>query len=271
MTDFFAQNGPAWLAAVARRISRRAFDSREVDAEKLDALDAVCKGFRPHPDARTVLVREPAVDVFSGILGSYGKVTGTRHVLLFIGAGVAPARDNHVGYTGEAAILEATALGLNTCWIGGFFSPARTARVVELAPDERVLAVSPVGHAFGQLTLTERGMRGLSGAHERIAVARMAPGSVKGGWPQWAVAAVETARLAPSAMNRQPWRFRFDAGALVIARDNPSETPKVTKRLDCGIAMLHAELGARASGADGAWRELSTGLDLARYVTTRRS
>ena len=84
------------------------------------------------------------------------------------------------------------------------------------------------------------------------------------------MAAVETARLAPSAVNRQPWRFRFDAGALVIARDNAVEFPRVSKRLDCGIAMLHAELGARATGVHGAWRDLSIGLDVARFVTTRR-
>ena len=40
---------------------------------------------------------------------------------------------------------------------------------------------------------------------------------------------------------------------------------------DCGIAMLHAELGARASGASGAWRDLSIGLDVARYVTIRQT
>ena len=57
----------------------------------------------------------------------------------------------------------------------------------------------------------------------------------------------------------------------MIARDSGAETPKVTKRLDCGIAMLHAELGARATGAAGAWRDLEVALDVARYVTVRLS
>ena len=103
--------------------------------------------------------------------------------------------------------------------------------------------------ATDHVGLTERVMQGMAGAHNRKSVAVLAPG-IGDGWPDWAVAAVETARLAPSAVNRQPWRFRMDAGALVIARDGAMETPKVTKRLDCGIAMLHAELGARAAGAD---------------------
>lgn len=271
MTDFFAENGADWLAAVATRNSRRAFDSQPVETGVLDALDAVFLGFRPYPDARVELVRDPVVDVFTGAIGSYGKVKNARHVLLFIGDETGGFCDQHVGYVGEAAVLEAASLGLDTCWVGGFFSAARTGQLVTLGEGERVLAVSPVGHAVGGLGLGERGMRRMAGSHARKRVTEIAPDAGSGGWPDWAVAAVETARLAPSAVNRQPWRFRFDAGALVIARDNTMEFPRVTKRLDCGIAMLHAELGARASGVDGAWRDLSDGLDVARFVTTRRA
>jgi len=82
---------------------------------------------------------------------------------------------------------------------------------------------------------------------------------------------VETARLAPSAINRQPWRFRLDGDSLVIAQDNAFETPKVTKRLDCGIAMLHAHLGAVAEGVVGAWTDLEGGLDVARFTPYREA
>ncbi|HHY93759.1 MAG TPA: nitroreductase, partial [Firmicutes bacterium] len=35
-----------------------------------------------------------------------------------------------MGYTGEAVVLEATALGLATCWVGGFFRPEVAARLL---------------------------------------------------------------------------------------------------------------------------------------------
>ncbi|KKL04715.1 hypothetical protein LCGC14_2613280, partial [marine sediment metagenome] len=44
-----------------------------------------------------------------------------------------------VGYTGEGVILEATALGLNTCWVGGFFKSKSVASLVEIKSNERVL------------------------------------------------------------------------------------------------------------------------------------
>lgn len=256
-----------WLAAVARRHSRRSFDAIPAPAAALDALEATCAAFRPFQDARTVLVRSPGTEIFTGIVGSYGKVTGARHALLFIGDENSPLSQQHVGYTGEAVILEATAQNLSTCWVGGFFNPKRASALVRLAPNERILAVSPVGVAASRTTSTERTMTSMAGSSGRKPLDAIAPGD-RSTWPTWAIAAIETARLAPSAVNRQPWRFRFEDGGLVVSANSRFETPKVTKRLDCGIAMLHAELAALAYGVEGAWTEYVEGLDVARFDPT---
>jgi len=259
----FSQRSSEWLAAVARRISRRAFDGNPVGDAQLDAIDTCCRGFAPYADARAVLVRAPEADAFRGIVGSYGKVSHSPHVLIFIGDERERYADQHVGLTGEAVILEATSLGLDTCWIGGFFSAETVRGLLPLAEGERVYSISPLGFATKSATVTEKAMRGMAGSKKRKCVAELAPG-IDDSWPQWAAGAVETVRLAPSAMNRQPWRFRMEDGGLVVAKDSSLETPKVTKRLDCGIAMLHAELGAAASGVTGSWTDLD-GMDVARF------
>jgi len=265
--DFLVTRVPDWLAAVATRQSRRAFDGSRLPSETLDTVSSACERFNPYPDARVVLIREPATDIFRGAIGSYGKVKGAPHVLVFIGDGRSPFADQHIGYAGEGVVLEAAALGLDTCWVAGFFDPKAAAQLVTLSPGERIYAVSPLGHSPETISLAERGMRSMAGAHKRKVLATIAPGAgAAEGWPQWARAAVETARLAPSAVNRQPWRFRMEDGALVIAKDGAAEMPKVTKRLDCGIAMLHAEIGARASGVSGNWTDVEEGLDVARFV-----
>jgi hypothetical protein len=235
-----------------------------VDPAKLKRLGALCDSWRPYPDARVALVAHPSADIFTGIVGSYGKVKGAPHVLVFIGDERSDFADQHVGYTGEAIVLEATVLGLATCWVGGFFSAKRVAQIVDLKPGERAYAVSPLGIALVNDSLTERAMAGMAGAHHRKRVTEIAPGIEHGDWPTWAVAAVETARVAPSAVNRQPWRFRFEDGGIVVAKDTPFETPKVTKRLDIGIAMLHIELAAQAHGLTGRWTDLE-GTDVARF------
>lgn len=254
---------PEWLAAVARRSSRRTYDGHHVEPAVLDVIDECCQVFRPRPDARTVLVRDPAVDVFTGVIGAYGKVRDTPHLLAFIADERAPVADQHVGLTGQGVVLEATRLGLDTCWIGGFFSMPKVRHIIDLTDGERVYAVSPLGHAVASKSVTERTMRGLASSDKRKCVEELAP-SISDTWPEWAVAAVETARLAPSALNRQPWRFRLEEGGLVLSVDSAFEAPRVAKRLDCGIAMLHVELGAAASGMHGAWTDL-TGSDVARF------
>ncbi len=255
----------AWFEAVASRRSRRAFTSAPADSALLDDLAGACEGFHPYPDARVTLVSEPATDIFTGVIGAYGKVTGAPHVLCMIADERTPFAQQHCGYVGEAAVLEATALGLDTCWIGGFFDPDKAARLVRLGSTERVVAVSPVGIATDGLSGSERAMRGVASAHKRKPLSKIAPDGTQE-WPPWAVAAVECARIAPSAVNRQPWRFRMKDGALEVSRDSAIEMPKVTKALDCGIAMLHAELGALSKGAAGEWEDLKGESALARFV-----
>ncbi len=254
----------SWLNATAKRRSRRVFDGAKASPEAIDALAETCEGFRPFGDARVVMVAEPAIDPFTGIAGAYGKVTGAPHVLIVIVSRSSQAAQAHAGYVGEAAILEATALGLDTCWVGGFYDPKKADRLADLGSDERIVAISPVGFARRDFTATERTMRSMAGSHKRKRLDEIAKNSSE--WPEWARAAAECALIAPSAMNRQPWRLRFEDRSLVIARDNVFETPRVTKALDCGIAMLHAELGAFGAGVSGRWADSDDRLDVARFT-----
>lgn len=43
---------------------------------------------------------------------------------------------------------------------------------------------------------------------------------------------------------------------ITVAVDNLHDTYNIPKRLDCGIAMLHLELGALAAGVTGTWEFL---------------
>ncbi|MRR12981.1 nitroreductase, partial [bacterium] len=84
------------------------------------------------------------------------------------------------------------------------------------------------------------------------------------GWPAWAQSAAAAAQVAPSAMNRQPWRFSFSEAGLLVST-SAVEVPRAPKRLDCGIAMLHLELGAFGQGVTGSWRLLRSP-DVALFV-----
>ena len=246
-----------WHSAIKKRRSRRHFElNRPIESDKLAALDAICEQFRPFPQARSCLVTEPVKDVFKGIVGSYGKIKGAPAFIAFIGDMDHPFVQEEVGYTGEGVILEATALGLNTCWVAGFFRPETVSSLIEVKSNERVLAVTPVGYARKFESWEERLMTGFGRTHNRLSLSKMVSGLSMEEWPDWVKASLQAARLAPSAVNRQPWGLNVeDDGIRIVVRTAGPEF-SISKRLDCGIAMLHIEAAALDSGCVGEWKFL---------------
>lgn len=251
----------SWHQAIFIRASRRSFHPRAVEKNKLDRIERLCRDFRPFASVRAELVLRSPHKVFRGIIGSYGGITGADRYLAFIGDVGKPAVEEGVGYTGEGIILEAALLGLGTCWVSGFFRPEAVKEHIALGPNERVFAVSPLGYAERERTAKDRIYSALARSKKRKAMAEIVSGSAP---LPWHSAAVEAARLAPSATNRQPWRFVLSPGAITVGMDAPQGDGRYSKRLDCGIAMLHVELGALSAGTTGTWTILPSP-DVARF------
>lgn len=259
-----------WVAAIVVRRSVRTYTGQAVDPSLLQQMERFCGGL-PGPEAARIAVVHDVPDmVFTGFVGSYGRVLGAPSALLMIGAEAEPWFQESAGYLGEAAVLEATSLGLGTCWVAGFFDRALASTLVPLAPQERVLAISPLGHAQARPRPSERVLKRVAGAHRRKPIEDIAPRFDPEEWPAWAAEGVRLARAAPSAANRQPWRFELEAdvstalpasatetiGAVVVSAVAKGSEGNVPRRLDCGIAMLHFEVGARLMGALGRWETL---------------
>jgi len=245
-----------WHAAIPCRRSRRRFDSTELESSSLAQLETVCREFRPFPSAHAELVTQSPDRILKGAIGPYGKVKGAPALVAFIGDMDDPYIQEKVGYLGEGIILEATAMDLATCWVGGFFRPKVAASVVAAAPNERVLAVTPVGHAVRDPTWEERIMTGFGRNHQRKPLAELVTGLDQTELPHWMKSALEAARFAPSAINRQPWRFYVEPHSITVSVDNPRFDFGVSKRLDCGIAMMHIEVAALDCGMQGRWEFL---------------
>jgi hypothetical protein len=229
-----------------------------MEPDELDRLQTICREFRPwpFPQARADLVTQSPDKILKGAVGPYGKVKGARALIAFTGNMDDPYVQETVGYIGEGVILEATAMGLATCWVGGFFRPKVAASVVGVHGSEKVLAVTPVGRAAKRLTREEIIMTGFGRNHRRKPLAELVTGLDEDRWPEWMKAALEAARIAPSAINRQPWRFYLEQNSITVYVDNPRFTFGISKRLDCGIAMLHIEVAALDNGVRGRWEFL---------------
>lgn len=247
-----------WFDALALRVSSRRYDGTAVASHLLDRLEQTCHHLTvPGASARAALIREAPPEVFTGLIGSYGRVADAPSLVAFVGPEDAAYE---IGYVGEAVILDATGAGLDTCWIAASFDAERTGNLVDLAEHEKVHAITPLGHATQTVSTSERLMRASLRARHRLPLDAIAPGHEQ--WPEWAREAVAALRLAPSGANRQPWRLRMDGDAMVLAAASKTYW---TAPIDFGIAMLHAELGAAHSGVRGTWSPGSDG-EVARFV-----
>lgn len=249
-----------WYQAISQRHSRRQFNNKPLTEETVNNLLIVQEKLNAHlPGARIVFKNQDPDTVFSGIIGSYGKIKNAPTYAVFIGDMRDPNVQEKVGYLGECFILEATTMGLATCWVGGFFSPKTVAQQVKIETYEKVLAVTPVGFVDNGYSFTEKMMSGMVGSKKRKPLNELCLTDEQTDWPEWVKPALEAARLAPSAVNRQPWRFSVDNNSIIISQDSEkgiAEKSNISKRLDCGIAMAHIEIAALKNGVKGEWQYL---------------
>ncbi len=227
--------------AMEKRKSRRSYLPQVIDAQKMRVLHETIKGF----NLKSGLVMELIPDgseAFHGLRKSYGMFTGVRTIIALKGKAADPHLKEKAGYYGELAVLEATRLGLGTCWVGGTFDKGST--LFSLKKDESLVCVITVGLTPKEQTAHEKIIytlaHGRPKALERLYHAEGEP-------PAWFLTGVKAAALAPSAANTQPVRFRYSAeGASASVLDTGG-----FRLVDLGIAKAHFALAANGAFAFG--------------------
>jgi nitroreductase len=246
------------LAAIHQRFSVRSYANRSVDPALLERLMRFADDTEHVSEAptRVALISgvEAAKRVLTFMVGSYGLVQNAPHLL----AGVLPEDSEtarvDLGYILEQVVLEATRLGLGTCWITGSYDAERAGDALTLASEEVVAAVCALGYPTeeGLGRLHTQLIRRLAGGHKRKPLTEIVfseswgkPWSPDDADPAL-VTMLKHARLAPSAHNAQPWRFIRRPDGLALAVVKPMF-------IDAGIVMSHVTLAAATTERKGRW------------------
>ncbi|MEW6333101.1 MAG: nitroreductase family protein [Thermodesulfobacteriota bacterium] len=197
-------------------------------------------------------------------LTTYGVIRGARQ---FIAGCVerGPRAMEDYGYSMERNILQATSMGLGTCWLGGTFKRSGFADRIRIGEDEVLPAVTPVGYPGDKRSVVDRLFRYTAASDKRKhwnelfylvdtghALEERQSGEYK--------IPLECVRLAPSASNKQPWRIIL-AGDRHALHFYLKRTPGYghmgkdieLQNVDMGIAMCHFELSAKELGLKGGW------------------
>ncbi|MDY6875133.1 MAG: nitroreductase family protein [Chloroflexota bacterium] len=246
------------LAAMRQRVSVRSYDGLPVEPSLLERLSDLTgtAGHLTDVPTRVALVSglERTRRILTYMIGSYGLVQNPPHLLV----GVLPEESDvarlDLGYVLEQVVLEATHLGLGTCWVSGSYDAQRAGDTVGLSPGEVAAVVCALGYPAGnrRARFHSHAVRRLAGGHRRK---RLTSIVFSNRWGEvWSpgeadpalVTILEHARLAPSAVNRQPWRFILRPNHVVLALARPAP-------IDGGIVMAHFALASAALARDGQW------------------
>ena len=171
------------------------------------------------------------------------------------------------GYAFEAFCLYAWSLGIGTVMLAGTLSRQAFEAAMEVGEGEVMPVASPIGYAADKQSLREKMMRKTLKADERLPFGEF---FYEGDFLHPATdytgtfsEALEMARLAPSAANKQPLRAVIDGNTVHFyeckGKMAGSSIGDIQK-LDIGIAIAHFDLCMRENDMNGKFLDAHPGI-----------
>lgn len=217
------------LEAIQQRHSVREYKNTPIANDAIVPLQVKIEEINAKGNLHAQLIlNEPKA--FKGIF-AYGKFRNVTNYIVMAGPKGADL-DEKVGYYGEQLVLLAQQLGLNTCWVG--LSYTKIANTYTLYDGEKISCYIALGYGATQ---------GIS--HKTKSLKEIS--NVSDSTPHWFRNGVESAQLAPTAINQQKFSFEYidtDANGIHRVKANRGFSLVGYTKMDLGIAKCHFEIGA---------------------------
>lgn len=206
------------LEIMKQRHSVRQYSEQPIEQEKRSILEALVEEINQETGMHIQIIYDEP-ECFDSFLAHYGKFTGVRNYIALVGKKSAKL-DETLGYYGEKLVLKAQELGLNTCWVA--LSHGKSKAVVNKG--EKQLCLISLGYGTTQgVEHKNKPLQEVCNYSEQL--------------PDWFLAGVNAALLAPTAMNQQKFRFELQPDGNIKASCGSGFYTK----LDLGIAKYHFE------------------------------
>ena len=230
-----------YLSAMKKRCSRRKYTNRPIDSKYVKQLEDNIALYNKESGLNIKLVIGSGAELFNGFRKSYGLFVGVQNYIAMIGSKTLLNRMEKVGRFGEKIILEATAMGLSSCWVGTSYDKKAATTLCRV--NDTLDCVIAIGYSDEKHSLKERMME--YGTH-RQNKSKEALIEAEEHVPEWFKQGMDAVYLAPTARNLRPFVFEYKDGQVTASTTVPTETAMI----DLGIAKLHFELGARVGSWD---------------------
>lgn len=198
------------------RHSVRQYRDKSIEAEKQETLNNLVKQINQENNLHIqIFYDEPKC--FNSIKAHYGKFTGVKNYISLVGK-KSNVLDETLGYYGEAIVLKAQELGLNTCWVA--MNHGKSSAKIQRGEKEVCLIALGYGENEGI-------------PHINKDISKVS--NYANGMPDWFLSAVNAALLAPTAMNQQKFFFELTNDGKI----NSTHGRGFYTKLDFGIVKYH--------------------------------
>lgn len=206
------------MEVIEQRHSVRQYKNRKIEDEKRTVLDAFAKELSDKSGLNIKIVYDDPCG-FDSKMAHYGNfVNVSNYIALFGKKGL----EESAGYYGEALVLKAQEIGLNTCWVALTFNKKAVERFK--ANGEKLYCVISLGYGENQ------GVPHKGKTFDKVA-------EVKGDASEEFCRGVKAALLAPTAVNQQKFKIKYDNGKVEIVKSGLG----FYTDLDLGIIKYHFE------------------------------
>lgn len=237
--------------AIYNRKSTRNYSKKSLSKDMLqnikNEISLTDKLFQDSEVSLQIRSGEEMEDFVSGLIGSYGKIEAPHYIIAF----TSEDRKNlvNLGYVLEKIVLEITRLEVATCWMGSHFDEEELKE--EFSTSKGMTPQVLV--AFGEPGEGEVALREDPDEAKRKDLSEIILGEI-GEVPKDWVEIIDAAKMAPSAMNSQPWRFEVgEGGTHLFIKSGEGIMNKLGEtfgnlgemnRIDAGIALRHVKIAA---------------------------
>ena len=252
------------LETMRNRRSVRSFDGKALSQEDAGRiLDFAAKADNPYGLPIEWKLLDSKKDGLSSpvIVGTDTFIAGKMQQV--------PHAEEAFGYSFEKTVLYAWSLGVGTTWIAGTMDRQAFEKAMEVKEGEVMPCISPLGYAAKKMSLRETLMRKAIKADTRLEQGEIFfDGSFDKPLAKEGCAVpgtmLEAVRLAPSAVNKQPWRMVFCQNKVhfyeKFAKNYVSDDGWDIRKIDLGIALCHFAMEAEECGTDVSFEIIDPGI-----------
>ena len=245
-----------WSELIKKRRSIRTFDGEGLSDSEISEITEITKtAANPYGISIDWTVLDAKENGLSSIVivGAEKYIAGKIRCV--------PHAEEAFGFSFEKIVLEVLGMGIGTTWIAGTMNRQAFEKAVSLGTDEMMPCVSPIGHPASKMSVRETVMRKNIGAEKRLPFEEL---FFLGSFEKPLSEAddeisfmLNMVRLAPSAVNKQPWRVVISGNKAHFyekkSRGYVSEGGWDIQKIDIGIALCHFVLAAEESGFEPAF------------------